>query len=201
MERKLTMDEMHFGEFESPKGFVFGIQGFKYSDPIVRTVTWFIDNTALVADQYGRCIKGILTKDAHEILFAPSAPDATMPSGAGIDLPKSPFHAGRRPPPPEKRYATHLEVYDALIAEGVDIRKLSVCGWPQLPYDLLVELKDLLPPVPIEQLHTIKAPELRKDALRMRLEMDTRRDEQRAREEMEAQRELEEALELAKAKK
>lgn len=72
--------------------------------------------------------------------------------------------------------ATHAQVVAALAAERIDWRTLNCAGWPQLPYDQLVEAYgpsyNHLPLTPIEELRKIKDPLLRRDAMRLRRDVD-----------------------------
>ena len=140
------------GEFQSPGGFVFGVQGWTWGEPRPRSITFFLDNTARVSDQHGRPIRGTVL-DNKEVLFARSAPSQDDPPGLRSVL------------------ATHAQVIAALDAERVDWRTLTLAGWPQLPYAQLSKL-DKLPPTPLEELRKIKDPALRKDAIRAAKERD-----------------------------
>lgn len=140
------------GEFYSPGGFVFGMQGWTYGEPKPVSITFFLDGTARVSDQHGRPIKGTVVNN-KEVLFAQGPPKNDDPPGA------------------RSHYGTHAQVVEALAKERVNWRELSLAGWPQLPY---AELKDLpeLPPTPLEELRKICDPKLRRDALRARREAD-----------------------------
>jgi hypothetical protein len=147
------MDEsQRSGEFQSPGGFVFGVQGWTWGEPQPKSITFFLDNTAKVCDQHGRPIKGTMV-DNKEVRFAAGPPSNTDPPGSRVSL------------------ATHVQVIAALAAERVDWQTLVCTGWPQLPY---AELKGLseLPPTPVAELRKISDPQLRKDALRIRREVD-----------------------------
>lgn len=55
------MDEQSIvGEFRSPGGFIFGVQGWQWGDQRPTTITFFLDGTARVCDQHGRPIKGVV---------------------------------------------------------------------------------------------------------------------------------------------
>ena len=142
------------GEFQSPGGFVFGVQGWMWGEPRPTSITFFLDNTAKVSDQHGRPIRGVVTPDSKEVRFAHAPPSDDQAPDARAGL------------------ATHAQIIAALALERVDWQKLSWAGWPQLPYD---ELKGLprLPPTPLEELRKIVDPSLRKDAMRVRREADT----------------------------
>ena len=143
-------DEMN--QFQSPGGFVFGVQGWLWGEPRPKSITFFLDGTAKVCDQHGRPIKGAIV-DSKEVKFAAAPPKFE-------DIPSARDHL-----------ATHKEVIAALTAEGVDWLKLYSAGWPQLPYAELVKLPEL-PPTPIEELSKIRNLGLRKDAIRARREAD-----------------------------
>lgn len=140
------------GEMTSPGGFIFGTQGWTWGEPQPKSITFFLDGTAKVSDQHGRPIKGTVV-DNKEVKFAQGPPK-------NDDVPNARAHL-----------ATHAQVIEALAAERVDWRTLQCAGWPQLPY---VELKKLgeLPPTPLEELRKIRNPELRRDALKARREVD-----------------------------
>ena len=185
------------GEFESPEGKVFGMQGFAYAAPIVRSITCFLDNTCLVADQYGKRILGVVGDDNVQVKFADSPPSANREGDVT----------------PRRQFATHQQTFAALAAEGINwraycvrwkfsnnirikngltkvkaeelqeklikegvtdvmvYREVAVAGWPQLSYDELMEL-DELPPTPESELRKIRDLKLRRDALRARKEYD-----------------------------
>ena len=147
-----------FGQV-SPGGFVFGVQGWMWGPPVPRTITFFLDNTAKVSDQYGRPIRGTLV-DNKEVLFAMTAPSAD-PKVIVND-------------PTRKKYATHAQVIAALDKERIDWKKLTCAGFPQLPYEELKGLIDagILPVTPVDDLRNIRNPELRKAALKARREVD-----------------------------
>ena len=167
------------GGVVSPGGFEFGVQGWTYGEARPVTITFFLDGSAMVSDQYGRPIKGALV-NGKEVFFAVTPPNEEVDSS-------SPYH---------QRYhevieggkvknktplATHAEVIAALEAERVDWLKLTRAGTPQLPYEELVKLPpSALPPVAtapedqdayLHQLMKIRDKELRRAALRMRREM------------------------------
>ncbi len=138
-------------QFESPGGFVFGVQGWDWGEPRAKTITFFLGcggeccsksgeicphyGVAKVCDQHGRPIRGTVV-DNKEVIFAT---------------------------------ATHAQAIAALTAERVEWQKLTSAGWPQLPYDQLKQLKDL-PPTPEEELLKIRDPLLRRDAIRAKRE-------------------------------
>lgn len=180
--------------------FEFGVQGWTYGEPRPFSITFYLDNTATVCDQYGRPIRRAVTS-AGEFNFADSPPEANRD---GIINPRPQF-------------ATHVQTIAALTAERVNwlayvvryitsnnnpktvpglslpdavkmqgkliqegnknvviAREIVCSGWPQLPYEQLKELPEL-PPTPLEALQSIRDQKLRKDALRIRSEMDTAR--------------------------
>lgn len=151
----------------SPGGFEFGLQGWNWGDPVPKSITFFLDNTAKVSDQYGRPIKGAVV-DGKEVLFAATAPD-----------PQDPDDVAKR----RSALATHAQVIavltEELAARRIEWRTLNLAGWPQLPYAELVKLP-VLPPTPLEELRKIKDPALRKDALRARREADSIREKELA---------------------
>lgn len=144
----------------SPGGFEFGMQGWHWGDPQPRSITFFLDNTAMVCDQYGRPIKGSVL-DGKEVWFAVTPPKHDEAPGARSKL------------------GTHAKVVDALTAERVEWWRLACAGWPQLPYDSLKRVygEDLtgLPPTPVDELRKIRDKQLRRDALKARIEYDEAR--------------------------
>lgn len=144
--------EQEVGGFQSPGGFVFGVQGWLWGEPRPKSITFFLDNTVKVSDQHGRPIKGTLV-DNKEVRFAAGPPAQDDKPGARSAL------------------ATHQQVISALATERVDWQVLVSAGWPQLPYAELKKLPEL-PPTPLEELRKIRDPELRRDALRIRREVD-----------------------------
>lgn len=151
-------DEDVYG-ITSPGGFVFGVQGWHWGNPRPVSITFFLDNTAVVGDQYGRPIRGTVHPNGKELYFALGPPQNDDKPSERASL------------------ATHEQVIDALEAERVKWQDLKWAGWPQIPYERLKALPEL-PPTPLEELRKIKDNRLRKDALRARREAD----ESRARE-------------------
>ena len=145
-------EQQTLGEFQSPGGFVFGVQGWTWGDPRPKSITFFLDGTAKVSDQHGRPIKGTVV-DNKEVRFAQGPPK-------NDDMPNTRAHL-----------ASHAQVVAALTAERVDWRTLVCAGWPQLPYAELEKMPEL-PPTPLEELRKIRDPMLRRDALRARREAD-----------------------------
>lgn len=130
------------GEFQSPGGFIFGIQGWTWGEQRPTSITFFLDGTVRVSDQHGRPIPGVV-KEGKAIYFAK---------------------------------CTHVQVVSLLAEERIDWQSLVSAGWPQLPYDKLKEMK-VVPPTPIDDLKKIKDDNLRKDALKMRREVDQRQED------------------------
>lgn len=182
----------------SPGGHVFGVENWTWGPPIPRSITFFLDGSAVVCDQYGRHIVAANLEDGTIVKFADSPPDANS--------------EGRIVPRPQ--FATHAQVLEALKAEGIDWtsyevrwqdrsrqkknqtnltldraqklqarliqdgnnpvqlgRSISCAGWPQLPYAELKKMPDV-PPTPADELAKILDPALRRDALRLRRETD-----------------------------
>lgn len=167
------------GGMVSPSGFVFGVQGWNWSDPKATSLTFFLDGTVMVSDQYGRPIRGSVI-DSKEVRFAMSPPPVDDTDEALF----SRLLAERR------QLGSHAQVVRALEADRIDWTKLARSGWPQLAYE---ELKKLarVPPTPMEELHKIRDPKLRKDAMRLRREADEsqQRELQEIDDEMAAERE------------
>ena len=144
------------GQYTSPGGFVFGVQGWTWGEQRPSSITFMLDGTAKVSDQHGRPIKGVV-KDGKPVYF-------------------------------DK--CTHAQVVAALVEERIDWTKLRFAGWPQLPYDELMKLPQM-PPWPFNPEHTamtttgakctcimcsVRDPQIRKDALRLRHEQDQQRE-------------------------
>lgn len=181
----------------SPGGFEFGLQGFQWAEPRPTSITFYLDNTASVQDQYGRPVRRAIT-NTGELRFADTPPEASQ-DGTVV---------------PRPQFATHTQVIAALSEERIDwtgylvqwitsggaakwrgglnlteagkmqakliqegnrnvtiAREIACAGWPQLPYAELKKLPEI-PPTPIEELRKIRDPALRKDALRLRREID-----------------------------
>lgn len=191
----------HFNE-TSPGGFEFGVQGWVWGPPMPKSITFFLDGSAMVCDQYGRHIRrAVNPNDGTELRFADSAPDASK-EGEVV---------------PRPQFASHQQVLAALTAERIDWlayevryrgkdgqkrvqagltqasaiklqtkllqdgctavlaeRTIACAGWPQLPYAELIKLPEL-PPTPESDLRRIKDATLRRDALRARREFDEAR--------------------------
>ncbi len=149
--------------FRSPGGFVFGVQGWMWGPPKPTCITFFIDNTAKVSDQYGRPIRGAVGVDNKEVYFAITAP---------------PDRKDNPNPKDRKHLATHAQVIEALLNEKVDWQTLTYAGFPQLTYGELKKLKQL-PPTPVDELLFIPNPALRRDAVRIRRELNEAIDKER----------------------
>lgn len=200
----------------SPGGFEFGIQGFVYGPPQPKSVTFFLDGSALVADQYGNRIKGAQMPDGRVVLFADKPPDSSKKGDDDSNVLIDRVVATR------PQFATHAQVVEALLAEGINWlayevrwrgrdnrnnvrtnltleqasaqqtkllqeghtmvvvgRIISCAGWPQLSYEELKKLPEV-PRTPIEELRKIRDPQLRKDALRFRREVNEARQKEMA---------------------
>jgi hypothetical protein len=185
----------------SPGGFEFGIQGFTYGPPVLKSITFFLDGSCMVCDQYGRHIRCAVLADGSEVRFADRPPDGS----------KENVYA------PRAQFANHERVLKALAAERIDWlsyevkwrdksgrqitksgltaakaaeiqtkvlqdgcssvlmdRTINCAGWPQLPYEELKKLPEL-PPTPEEDLRRIVDPDMRRAALRIRREVDESR--------------------------
>lgn len=158
---------------QSPGGFEFGLQGWHWSDPKPRAITFFLDGTAMVTDQYGRPIKGA-SYDGKEVYFATRPPQQDDPNaGYAVQYGGGNINAVRK-----VKLGTHAEVIAALRAEGVDWATLTRAGWPQVPYEFLKKVfgEDLsnLPPTPMDDLKKIRDPNMRRDAFKARMEHDDR---------------------------
>ena len=176
----------------SPGGFEFGIRGWAYGPPVAKSITFFLDNTCVVCDQYGRKITRAVLDSGEEGRFADSAPDANR---------EGDVH-------PRPQFATHAQVIAALLAEKVDWlsyevryrdksggnkvrgglvldaatklqakllhdgcnpvmvdRTIACAGWPQLPYAELKKIGEL-PPTPEAELRTVTITEERFDRIK-----------------------------------
>ena len=156
------------GNVRSPGGFEFGIQGWSPGEPRPTSITFFLDGSAMVCDQHGHAIRGALTESGERVWFATTPSSGDRYSDGHLDVRY--IEVDRK----KVALATHAQVIAALDSERIDWRKLSCAGWPQLPYAELKKLSQL-PPTPLEELRKIKDPALRKDALRIRREVDDAR--------------------------
>ena len=185
--------------------FEFGVQGWNWGAPIPKSITFFLDHTAMVCDQYGRQIRRALSPETgQEVLFADSPPSASREGDVT----------------PRPQFATHAQVLAALAAERIDwlsykvtyrakgggmverqgltldsatklqtkliqegntqvlLDRTIVCaGWPQLKYEELEKLSEL-PPTPEAELKKITDPDLRRAALRIRRESNAAREKE-----------------------
>lgn len=94
----------------SPGGFYFGIQGWVWGAPVPKVVTFFLDGSALLRDQYGRVIRKSTRLEGGELLFADCAPPSTRGLG---DFREGPIQ-------PRTQFATHKQVIECLKDEGID---------------------------------------------------------------------------------
>lgn len=56
------------GEYRSPGGFVFGVQGWNPGEQRATTITFFLDGRVLLSDQYGKEIRGVV-KNGQAVYF------------------------------------------------------------------------------------------------------------------------------------
>lgn len=192
--------ESWFGR--SPGGFEFGVQGWQWGPPIPKSITFFLDNTAMVCDQYGRHIRRAVSEDGREIHFADSPPEANK-EGTIRPRPQFATHAqalaaleaerinwlayevsyrdksGNRKMRGGMTMEEAAKVQVKLLHEGCTLvvldRTIASAGWPQLSYEELLKLPEL-PPTPTDELKKILDARLRKDALRIRREVDEARE-------------------------
>lgn len=139
-----TGSENFSGNFESPGGHIFGIQGWHWGDQKPSAITFFLDGTVKVSDQHGRPIKGVV-QDSKPIYFIKSTHRQVIEAlkVEHIDWRKI-THAGWPQLP-----------YDELKAL----------------VDSKTSLDNILPPTPLEELRKIPNKELRKAAIKMRQEI------------------------------
>ncbi len=150
----------------SPGGFEFGIQGWMWPEPNPKSITFFLDGSAMVCDQHGRPIKGVVAADGSALYFATTPPSATTDSSLPYE---KRFHVDRVEGGKKVRkhpLATHEQVIVALESERIDWLTLNRAGTPQLLYDKLKEVPNL-PMTSEEELRRIPDPQLRKDVLRV----------------------------------
>jgi hypothetical protein len=185
----------------SPGGFEFGVQGWNWPEPQPRGITFYLDGTASVFDQFGRAIRGAMMPDGREVRFATCPPPAQFNASENKVL-----EALEGGPPitdprvllDRKSFATHAQVVKALAEERIDWWTLQVSGWPQLPYEDLKKAPRLMLS-PLEELEKIRDPQLRRDALRVYYEYRAERDLEVRRLEEEAERVREQARQEADA--
>lgn len=186
---------------ESPSGKIFGIEGWTYGQPEPKSITFFLDNTAMVCDQYGRPIRRAVLNDGKEIQFADTPPDASR-EGEINPRPQFATHAqtlaalkaegydwtlyevkyvmldGRRRTQGRLPLAEALKRQIKLIQEGnrlVTVGKMvESAGWPQISYEELKQLQHL-PPTPVEELLRILDPKTRRDAVKIKTEQEDAR--------------------------
>lgn len=160
---------------ESPGGHVFGIEGWHWPAPAPTSITFFLDGSAMVADQFGRPIRGA-DCGGRRYYFATTAPSGEL---RGQDIALTPYQSRQAVDENRRkvRLASHQEVIEALTAERVDWTTLTWAGLPQLTYDELVSLPGL-PLIGEEELRRIPDKEMRKHAIRWRrkVEEDRRAD-------------------------
>lgn len=89
----------------SPGGHEFGVTGWTWGAPVPKSITFYLDNTATVADQYGRKILRAISPEGVELRFADSPPDASRDRDLVV---------------PRPQFATHQQVLAALAAERID---------------------------------------------------------------------------------
>ena len=183
----------------SPAGF--GIQGWSWGNPIPKGITFFLDGSAMVTDQYGRPIRGVLMNEGGAVLFAMTPPEAVRDGpvtsrpqyATQVMVIKAMHNEGVNWLAYEVRWASKtggvktqgnmtLEAAvkrqavlakDAGVASCVVGRQIVCAGWPQLPYEELKKLPvEALPLSPMDDLRCIPDVQLRKDAMRMRREME-----------------------------
>lgn len=163
-----------YGMMRSPGGHEFGVQGWNPAPPMPKSITFFLDGSAMVSDQYGRPIRCSVVGDKM-VVFADRPPDGNQD---GLVVPRPGF-------------ASHAQVVAALLEEGINwltyqvgwrlktggyrtktgltldaaikaqktlmeegnsqvtvAREVVCAGWPQLPYEELKKLPpSALPPI------------------------------------------------------
>lgn len=174
----------HVGTMKSPGGFEFGLQGWTPPEQRVSGLTFFLNGTAMVCDQLGQPIRGTVKASGSPVFFAmmpPQQDDKNPGYRQSID------GNGKRV---MVKLATHAEVVAALGEERIEWSTLTFAGFPQLAYE---ELKKLarLPSWPFSDVHdpnspvglsctcvtcSIRDPKLRKDAIRVRREVNDSRE-------------------------
>lgn len=200
----------NFGDNISPGGFTLGDDGrcfgsdYRYAPSVPKSITFYLDNTAMVADQYGRPMRGVITAEGKTVLFADRPPDGDR---EGVVIPRSQFspHAqvvaaltaegfdwlayevryvandGRQRTSPNLTLEKANELMEKMASSGTQkvgvFRMIACAGFPQLPYDLLKKLPEL-PPTPYEELRKIRDSKLRQDALKARRERDEQREKE-----------------------
>lgn len=188
----------------SPGGFEFGVQGWNWGQPVPKSITFFLDNTAMVCDQYGRQIRRAVLSSGQEVRFADTPPDASR-EGNVYPRPQFATHqqvlaalaeeridwltyhviyrdkTGGRQTRAGLTFEKATELQAKLLQEGamqVSMDKTIACaGWPQLSYEDMKKLKEL-PPTPEAELKKIVDTELRRVALRVRREANEAREKE-----------------------
>lgn len=176
--------QQYAGEFTSPGGFIFGLQGWTWGDQKPTSITFFLNGTVKVSDQYGRPIKGAVPPDGNPVYFdrCNHAQLVDALAGEGIDVVAEMNKAGT--PCKQCKGVKYVNnkwcqtCYHKESGESTGLCPSIKCsGWPQLPYDALKKLKEL-PPTPIEDLRKIKDADMRRDALKTRREADAVREKE-----------------------
>lgn len=204
MALELVGNEQQSWNGRSPGGFEFGIQGWVYGPPIPRSITFFLDGSAMVCDQYGRPIRKAILDSGEELTFADSPPESNR-EGTVVPRPQFATHAQTIAALQAERYdwlayevryrakdgsqkmrgnltmADAIKLQEKLLKEGnapvVVDRTISCCGWPQVSYAELKKLPEV-PPTPKKELLKIHDAVLRRDALKLRAETDEARDKE-----------------------
>lgn len=169
-------------------GTPFGVEGWVPPEQRVRSITFFLDGTAMVCDQRGQPVRGV-DVNGKATYFALTPPVHHNP--------KPGYRAGQVVGGRQQylKLATHAEVVAALAEERVDWEQLTWAGWPQLPYEQLKALQK--PPLwPFAEGHvagspvglsctcvrcSVRDPELRAASLRYRKELEEQQVEEDAR--------------------
>jgi hypothetical protein len=147
-------------------------------------VTFFLNGSAKVSDQHGRPIKGFVSKEGNPIYFDRCTHQQVVEglAGEGIDViaemnkTGTPCKVCKGNRTANNKWCQACYHKDSGESTGLS-STLKCAGWPQLRYDMLKKIKEL-PPTPIEELRKIKDPDLRKDALKIRRELDESRDKE-----------------------
>jgi hypothetical protein len=181
-----TTERDYVGEYTSPGGFVFGVQGWTWGDQRAESITFLINGTARICDQHGRLFKVLQRQDGTVLDLGQMTHVQIIEVLAEerINLVEEMNKHGK---PCPRCKGTKLESggsrpcqacyhKNSNTSTGL-ARCLTVAGWPQVPYDMLKKIVNL-PPTPIEELRKIRDPQLRKDALRMRREVDAAKAEE-----------------------
>lgn len=176
-----VQEENLANDMVSPGGNVFGIQGWSWGEQRPTHITFLTNGTCRVIDQHGRLIRGVVLGDGVPIYFDRAShaqvvkallDDQTL----RIDVIHEMNETGQ---PCQRCKGTGLsgerpcnECWHKPTGRCTGIKKTITCvGWPQLPYEQLKLLNEL-PPTPITELYKIKNTPMRKDALRIRREVD-----------------------------